>query len=179
MPLDPMFGIPRGLAMADHPQLGTGSVRHAASLPRAERRPATMLAMSADLRRARQMELTERLEQGSVSVPNVQGQVGRDAVARPEAQRQVGAPRECLHEGADVRLVNWAMEGAGGLLTRAEGDAGTSDTGPADDGRGRDQQFESGDRGPITAAIQRGAGEGAGEGAAAAQEASDRASRPS
>ena len=42
-----------------------------------------------------------------------------------------------LHEGADVRLVNWAMEGAGGLLTRAEGDAGTSDTDSAGDGRRR------------------------------------------
>ena len=91
-----------------------------------------------------------------------------------------------LHEGADVRLVNWAMEGAGGLLTRAEGDSGTSDTAPPvtdDDGRGRDQQFESGERGPITAAIQRSAGQGAGDGVedgtGAAQEASDRASRPS
>lgn len=91
-----------------------------------------------------------------------------------------------LHEGADVRLVNWAMEGAGGLLTRAEGDAGTSDTDPPatdDDGRGRDQQFESGERGRITAAIQRGAGQGAADGAregtGAAQEASDEASRSS
>ncbi len=85
-----------------------------------------------------------------------------------------------LHEGADVRLVNWAMEGAGGLLTRAEGDAGASDADRPTaatltpdgasrtawtagrrrrgEGRGRDQQFESGDRGPITAAIQRRAG---------------------
>ena len=94
-----------------------------------------------------------------------------------------------LHEGADVRLVNWAMEGAAGLLTRARRatrgrrtpthrrryDGVDGVDGPADDRRGRDQQFESGDRGPITAAIQRGAGDGA----TAAQEASDRASRPS
>ena len=105
-----------------------------------------------------------------------------------------------LHQGADVRLVNWAMEGAGGLLTRAEGDAGTVGhrptgerrrRGPATDGvdgsaaadgraarrrgRGRDQQFESGDRGPITAAIQRRAGGSV----TAPQEASDQASRPS
>ncbi len=87
-----------------------------------------------------------------------------------------------LHEGADVRLVNWAMEGAGGLLTRAEGDAATSDTDPPAtydgvdgrptarrDGRGRDQQFESSDRGPITAAIQRGVGRGRQHGAGTAR----------
>ena len=80
-----------------------------------------------------------------------------------------------LHEGADVRLVNWAMEGAGGLLTRAEGDAGTSDTDPPatdDDGRGRDQQFESGERGRDhggdPAGRWEGAADGAGEGTGAA-----------
>ena len=89
-----------------------------------------------------------------------------------------------LHEGADVRLVNWAMEGAGGLISRTEpesgGDGPTTDADPpatfdgvdvpadvpADEfgahaRRGRDQQYVSTDHGPIKAAIQRGVGEGA------------------
>lgn len=86
-----------------------------------------------------------------------------------------------LHEGADVRLVNWAMEGAGGLIARAEPE--TSDGGPGSDTdppatfdgvdvpaadagaharRGRDQQYESTDHGPIKTAIQRSVGEGRG-----------------
>ncbi len=85
-----------------------------------------------------------------------------------------------LHEGADVRLVNWAMEGAGGLISRpdpeAGGDESTADADPpatfdgvdvpadgvgAHGRRGRDQQYVSSDHGPIKAAIQRGVGEGA------------------
>jgi membrane protein len=87
-----------------------------------------------------------------------------------------------LHEGADVRLVNWAMEGAGGLLARTEVEAEADvDTPKASEGvddraggvhRGRDQQFESTDAGPIKAAIRRGVGEGA----RTADDASDRAS---
>ncbi|WP_443082134.1 YihY/virulence factor BrkB family protein [Terrabacter sp. C0L_2] len=84
-----------------------------------------------------------------------------------------------LHEGADVRLVNWAMEGAGGLLTKVEGHGGPADADPpaaydgvdepgdgtavSASGRGRrerDQQFESTDHGPIKTAIQRGVGDG-------------------
>ena len=80
-----------------------------------------------------------------------------------------------LHDGADVRLVNWAMEGAGGLIARSDTDASEGATAsdadppatfdgvdvPAGDARrGRDQQYESSDHGPIKAAIQRGVGEG-------------------
>ncbi len=79
-----------------------------------------------------------------------------------------------LHDGADVRLVNWAREGAGGLLARSDTDASEGATAsdadppatldgvdvPADGRRGRDQQYESSDHGPINAAIQRGVGEG-------------------
>ena len=56
-----------------------------------------------------------------------------------------------LHEGADVRLVNWAMEGAGGLLGRPGPGAAGGDADDADDAgaaagtsgdtrRGRDQR---------------------------------------
>ena len=100
-----------------------------------------------------------------------------------------------LHEGADVRLVNWAKEGAGGLIARAEPEV--DDGGPEadadppatfdgvdvpvdDDGadarRGRDQQYESTDHGPIKTAIQRGVGEGARDVAGASGQAPDQAS---
>jgi membrane protein len=62
-----------------------------------------------------------------------------------------------LREGADVRLVNWAREGAGGLL-------------------GRDQQFESTDHGPIRAALERRVEEGVREAQEASREASAEAS---
>ncbi|WP_435987843.1 YihY/virulence factor BrkB family protein [Terrabacter sp. LjRoot27] len=102
-----------------------------------------------------------------------------------------------LHEGADVRLVNWAMEGAGGLIARAEPE--TSDGGPGSDTdppatfdgvdvpaadagaharRGRDQQYESTDHGPIKTAIQRSVGEGAREVEATSEQASGEASDP-
>ena len=81
-----------------------------------------------------------------------------------------------LHEGADVRLVNWAREGAEGLLGRGDGDgdSGTPSAGSdrasgdaepngkqaADIGRRhRDEQFESGDRGRLGTALRRGVGE--------------------
>jgi membrane protein len=100
-----------------------------------------------------------------------------------------------LHEGADVRLVNWAMEGAGGLIARAEPevddggpeadadppatfdgvDAPVDDDG-ADARRSRDQQYESTDHGPIKTAIQRGVGEGARDVADASGQAPDQAS---
>lgn len=89
-----------------------------------------------------------------------------------------------LHEGVDVRLVNWAREGAGSLLARS--DAG-SDLDPpmTADGvdistdatrRGRDQQFESTGAGPIKTAIRRGVGEGARGVVEATDRVSDRAS---
>lgn len=69
-----------------------------------------------------------------------------------------------LHEGTDVRLVNWAKEGAGALLGRGdarsdEAAAATQDVGGAID-RGRDQQFHSKEPGPLGAAIRRGVGKG-------------------
>lgn len=87
-----------------------------------------------------------------------------------------------LREGADVRLVNWAMEGAGGLLGRA-GSTEPSDgheeahvDARVDAGRGRDQQFESADRGRIRAAFERGVEEGARGAREAAEETSKEAS---
>ncbi|GAA5028495.1 hypothetical protein GCM10023258_24050 [Terrabacter aeriphilus] len=87
-----------------------------------------------------------------------------------------------LHPGADVRLVNWAMEGAGGLLSRNEPTAAASGAARAvDDGdraaestaQARDQQFEHLGQGPIAAAVRRGVEEGA----KGAEEASREASR--
>ncbi|MFC7594351.1 YihY/virulence factor BrkB family protein [Terrabacter sp. GCM10028922] len=108
-----------------------------------------------------------------------------------------------LHEGADVRLVNWAVEGAGGLLSRPDpgGDAAyashasseadhadhADDPGHADEeeadlaGRGREQQYESTDRGPLRTAIERGVDKGAQAARQAAEdaarEAPDRAAK--
>ena len=107
-----------------------------------------------------------------------------------------------LHEGADVRLVNWAMEGAGGLLSRTDGERdaaevsseadaagrpdgpvgpeGRSEAGEAGEagvggagGRGREQQYESAERGPLRTAIERGVDKRA----AAAREAAEEAAR--
>lgn len=69
-----------------------------------------------------------------------------------------------LHEGTDVRLVNWAKEGAGALLGRAAGAAEPEEAASVQDGtapgdRGRDQQFHSKQPGPLGAAIRRGVGE--------------------
>ena len=100
-----------------------------------------------------------------------------------------------LREGADVRLVNWAIEGAGGLLGRADPDGGARvDAGAAaaagatggtenDARRGREQQFESADHGPIRSALERGVdrglekgtGTGPSEASKAAPEGSDEA----
>ncbi|GAA2039288.1 hypothetical protein GCM10009740_34980 [Terrabacter terrae] len=97
-----------------------------------------------------------------------------------------------LHEGTDVRLVNWAKEGAGALLGRGEGSGGAGagtahDAGleagtevrtesgteaarhraTSDEGqdRGRDQQFHSKAPGALGAAIRRGVGAGSPEAA--------------
>src|SRR4051794_40799300 len=95
-----------------------------------------------------------------------------------------------LHEGADVRLVNWAREGAGGLLGRTGEHHATDvddaadrqtggDGGPTQEPsrRGREQQFErrSRHRGPevqespessgaVGSGLRDGSGEGSGEG---------------
>ncbi|MER7070678.1 YihY/virulence factor BrkB family protein [Terrabacter sp. NPDC000476] len=92
-----------------------------------------------------------------------------------------------LHPGADVRLVNWAMEGAGGLLSRNDPSRADASTAPrtVDDAepaagiaaQARDQQYEHVEQGPIAAAVRRGVEEGAKGAAEASREASRGAAR--